>query len=133
MIRWSVSRVVARAPRPGYPHDAVSRTEVEDWVREARSLGIVTVICLMSDAELGIYSAALAVVGGLLGFYRSRGLAVRHIPMDPARDPAATDEQLTQVVEAFDKSDKPVLLHAGADDARTDAAVEKLKTLLGGC
>lgn len=132
MIRWTVTRVLARAPRPGYPGTSVSRIEVEDWVREARSLGITTVICLLSDTELGIYAAALAVVGGLLGFYRSRGLDVRHVPVEPAREPAVSEAQLADVIAAFNEADKPVLLHASAGGPRTDAAVEKLKALLGG-
>jgi protein tyrosine phosphatase (PTP) superfamily phosphohydrolase (DUF442 family) len=133
VIDWSVTRVLARARRPGYPHTNVSRVEVEEWVREARSLGVTTVICLLSDSELGIYAAALAVVGGLFGFYRSRGLEVRHIPVDPASDPPITEAQLAEVVEAFNQADKPVVLHASADGARTEAAVKQLKDLLGGC
>ena len=101
-------------------------------MREARSLGISTVICLLSDPELGMYAAALAVVGGLLGFYRSRGLDARHIPVDPAHDPALTEAQLAELVTTFNEADKPVLVHASAGGARTDAAIEKLKGLLGG-
>ncbi len=133
MIQWTVKRVLARAPRPGYPHESVSRAEVENWVREARSLGITTVICLLSDPELGMYAAALAVVGGLLGFYRSRGLEVRHIPIDPEHEPVMTEAQLAEVVDAFNQADKPVVLHASAGGARTEAAVEQLKELLGSC
>jgi len=132
VIRWTVTRVLAQAPRPGYPHTSISRHEVEDWVREARSLGICTVICLLSEPELGLYAAALAVVGGLLGFYRSRGLDVRHIPVDPAHDPALTEAQIAELVTAFNEADKPVLVHASSGGARTDAAVEELKGLLGG-
>lgn len=132
VIQWSVNRVLASAVRPGYPRTKVSRVEVEDWVREARSLGITTVICLLSDSELGIYTAALAVVGGLLGFYRSRGLQVHHVPVDPTADPAMTDAQLAQVVDAFNQADKPVLVHASAGGARTGAAIDQLKELLGG-
>lgn len=133
MIEWSVSRVLARAPRPGFPKSTVSRVEVEDWVREARSLGICTVLCLLSEPELGTYATALAVVGGLLGFYRSRGLAVRHVPVEPGRDPAVTEQQLAELVNVFKASQKPVLVHGSANDARTNAAIDKLERFLGGC
>ncbi len=131
MIVWSVTRVLARAARPGYPGRCVSRIEVEDWVREARSLGVAAVICLMSDAELGLYASALAVVGGLLGFYRSRGLEVHHVPVEPGQQPALSEEQLEQVVESFKEANKPVLVHASADEERTAAAVGELKQFLG--
>ena len=131
MILWSVSRVLAHAPRPGYPERSISRIEVEDWVREARSLGITTVICLMSDAELGLYASALAVVGGLLGFYRSRGLEVHHVPVEPGRQPAVSDEQLEQIVESFKQAHKPVLVHASADEERTADVIAKLRQFLG--
>lgn len=124
--------MLARAARPGYPHNVVSRIEVEDWVREARSLGICTIICLMSDSELGMYAAALGVVGGLLGFYRSRGFAVKHVPVEPTHDPAVSDEQLEQVLDTFKSSDKPVLVHASGDLQRTNAAVSELEHFLGG-
>lgn len=132
MIEWSVSRVLARGPRPGFPESAVSRFEVEDWVREARSLGICTILCLLSESELGIYAAALAVVGGLLGFYRSRGLAVRHVPLEPGRDPAVNEQQLAELVAIFKASKKPVLVHAASNNARTSAAIDELERFLGG-
>lgn len=133
VIEWSVFRVLARASRPGYPEHAVSRVEVENWVREARSLGVSTVICLLSDSELGIYAAALAVVGGLLGFYRSRGLEVRHVPVPDAQDPPLTDEQIAILVDAYKNAPKPVVIHGSSmGSSRTVAAVDELKQLLGG-
>lgn len=131
MISWVVFNVLARSPRPGYPRRKVRRAEVDAWSREALGLGICTVICLLADAELGeLYFPALASVGGLLGAYRLAGLHVCHVPVPDLRDPPLDAKDLARVVEAFERSEKPVLIHCSAGADRTGSAVAAIQRLL---
>jgi len=89
-----------------------------DWmINEFR---IKSVICLLEETQLDRYYVRGGLgldERGLLGYYESRGLEVRHFPMIDYQRPA--EDQMRQVLAAFDELPKPVLLHCSAAIDRT--------------
>lgn len=123
MINWVIPGELARSSRPGYHlgrGQMVPLSEVRNWTEDVRAGGIQSVICLLADEHLHLYSS---VPGGLLQWYRESSLIVTHIPVDDYREPPLTDSQLEQVLDAFSRNPKPVLIHCSAGIDRTGAAV----------
>jgi hypothetical protein len=78
-------RFLEPSGRPMTPLPAVARDPVAAWTDRVRSEGIRTIMCLATCRELARYSPLELHDDGLLGYLRSRGLRVCHLPL---RDPA---------------------------------------------
>ncbi len=131
MINWVIPGELARSSRPGYHlgrGQLVPLSEVRSWTEDVLAGGIRSIICLLADEQLQLYSS---VPGGLLGLYRESSLVVTHIPVDDYREPPLTDTQLAQVLDAFIRNPKPVLIHCSAGIDRTGAAVRFILERLG--
>lgn len=128
---WEIEGSLARPSRPGYPGKSVSPQEVDDWLRKVNSLGVKSIICLLSEEQLGFYSR---VPDGLLSYYRKHGFSVERIGItDPAGNPEGWQEleaRFPQIYEAFKSLPKPVLVHCSAGCDRTGKAVEYVKARL---
>ena len=77
MISWVVEEKLARSSRPGYGGERgvmVTQKVVDAWIREARSLGIRSIICLLNDEHLCLYDK---IPGGLIGYYTHLNFGLR--------------------------------------------------------
>ena len=129
---WEIQGSLARSSRPGYSSEDVPREEVDDWLRKVKALGVKSIICLLTEEQIGFYPQ---VPGRLLSYYRQQGLKVEHIGItDPARDPerggAELQRSLPEIYEAFKRLPKPVLVHCSAGQDRTGKAVAYIKARL---
>jgi len=90
--------------------------DVDAWIAEVRAFGINPIICLVSSDQLPLYDQ---VPGGLISYYRHSGFIVEHIPATDHQYPALTKEHLQRVWTAYQRLQKPVLVHcsAGIDPA----------------
>jgi protein-tyrosine phosphatase len=130
-MRWAVPKLLARSSRPGYAYEQafpVTRRQVDEWLAEARKLGIRGIICLLSDDEL---SSHTSVPGGLLEYYRTSGFETARIPVPDGGSPPMNDEQLEAVWKAYQSLPKPVLVHCSAGIDRTGTAVEHILAKIG--
>ena len=77
-------------------------------------------ICLLEDKQLGRHYVSGGIglhEGGLLGYYESRGLVVRHFPTTDYQRPP--ESLMEDVFAAYEELPKPVLLHCSAGIDRT--------------
>ena len=122
---WQVEGVVARAQRPGYPVDRPSPDSIQAWADAVMGMGIRSVVCIVENSQLAHYNHLdLDGEGGLLGYYRSLGLDVVHVPALDHKSPPLNSDELDAVWEAFQRLEKPVLIHCNAGRDRTGAALE---------
>lgn len=97
-----------------------ARSLVVSWVDQIKQMGIRSIICLLEDQQLDRYYVRGGLglhEGGLLGYYKSQGLEVRHFPMTDYQLPQ--ESYIQKVLKAFDELPKPVLLHCSAAIDRT--------------
>lgn len=128
MFRWVLPGQLARASRPGYgPGRPVSELEVGVWVDAARNGGIVSVLCLLAHDQLALYGG---LPGGLLEYYRARGLPVAPVPVPDHQQPALRVDEEDRVWAAFRALPRPVLVHCSAGIDRTGQAVEVISRRL---
>lgn len=116
---------LARSSRPGYPSQTPTREEVDAWVEGVRRAGIRSIIWLLRE-ELALYDPLRLHPEGLLGYYRTCGFNVRHVPVKDFETPPLTAGELERVAEASRELPKPVLVHCSAGISRTGAAVSFL-------
>ena len=116
--------LLAKSSRPGYPKkEGISKEVVDEWIENVRAMGVRSVICFLSDHQLAFYSN---LPSGLIQYYREANLEVAHIPEDDYKSPPLSEEGVRESVAAFERLEKPVLVHCSAGLARTGMAVDAI-------
>ncbi len=126
MPLWVLDGKLARSCRPGYDweRDApVPASTVDEWLSEIRALEIRSIICLLADDQLWLYSK---LPGGLVTYYEKAGFQVAHVPAEDHLRPPLSQAQLDEVWSAYQRLTKPVLVHCSAGISRSSAAVEHI-------
>lgn len=127
MPNWAIPKQLVRSHRPGYSGErgkTVPQAEVDAWIEEVAELGVRSIICLLADDELALYSA---LPDGLLAYYRTAGFRVEHVPAPDHARPPLMDIHLQRIWDAYQALPKPVLIHCSAGIDRTGRAVEHVK------
>lgn len=125
-MEWVIPGQLARSPRPGRTVDGEVQAQpeaIEGWLRQAESLGIRSVICLLGQEQLAFYGC---LDEGLLARYRAQGLEVAHVEVEDAQWPPLQPAHVEQVWRAYQTLPKPVLVHCSAGLWRTGHAVEMI-------
>ncbi len=123
---WVVEGLLAKSQRPGYPVDKPPLQTIQEWAEEVTRMGIRGVVCILDRPQIAHYDHLNLDGGGLFGFYRTLGLTVEHILADDHKMPPLSDSQLDAVWGAYERLEKPVLVHCSAGRHRTGAAVEHI-------
>ena len=121
--RWVIRGVLAHAQRPGYPVDRPPLAKIEEWAAAVLGMGIKSVLCILDDAQLAHYERLNLEGGSLFGYYRSLGLGVEHVRAEDHKIPSLTAEEREAALAAFQRLEKPVLVHCSAGKDRTGAAI----------
>ena len=66
----------------------------------------------------------------LVSYYRASGFQAKDIPVRNYKHPALSDRELKKVWEAYQRLEKPVLIHCSAGLDRTGKAVSYIKRKL---
>ena len=127
---WEIPNQLARSSRPGYAGEdpfPVTRGEVDEWLNRAATMGIKSIICLLADDQLGLYTD---IPEGLVSYYEAKGFAAASIPVRDHQYPPMTERDLEEVWNAYSSLPKPVLIHCSAGMDRTGAAVTRIRDRL---
>ena len=121
---WVLPELLAKSSRPGYPKkEGISKKVVDEWIESVRAMGVRSIICFLSDHQLAFYSD---LPSGLIQYYRDAGFDVAHIPEDDYKSPPLSEEGVRESVVAFERLEKPVLVHCSAGLARTGMAIDAI-------
>jgi len=98
-----------------------------EWSMLVQIEGIKSIICLMYQSEIDLYNRLDLGAENLIEFYKQQGFDVAHIPWeDPAHSKTSWDlvSKKLEIIRrdalnAYDKLEKPVLLHCSADIDRS--------------
>lgn len=130
MPTWVIPQSLARSSRPGHSGErgrSVPISEVDTWLAELRALGIKSIVCLLADDQLPLYSQ---LPTDLVSYYRNAGFSVKHVPAQDCRKPPLSQDQMERVWAAYQELPKPVLVHCSAGCDRTGQAVAEIKRRL---
>jgi protein tyrosine phosphatase len=130
MFRWVIKQQLARGRRPGVERkrgSQIAKSVVDNWIKEAKEQGVRSVIVLLDERQLRFYENLRM---NLVLHYRSKGLSVVHIEAPNMRRPPLSDQHLKEVWKAYQRLEKPVLIHCSAGIGRTRAAIRYLKERL---
>lgn len=131
MGSWVIKGQLAVSSRPGYTpgeENLVPLDLVETWIADALKAGIRSIICLLGDDQLPLYSEALPE--GLINRYRSEGFDVVHISVRDGLTQPFTEAQLAEAWASFQLLPKPVLVHCSAGHDRTGRIVRHIQMQL---
>jgi hypothetical protein len=118
---WVIEARLACAHRPlrydprfpeRVPLPPKARRLVESWVDRILGAGFRSIISLLEEAQLDRHDVRGGPdlhPGGLLGYYRHRGLEVASIPCTDYQRPS--DDNMREALAAFRRLPQPVLLH----------------------
>ena len=124
-MNWEIENHLARSHRPGRWHSGrITKEIIDDWIIEAKSMGILSIICLLEDEQLGLYKA---LPYGLLSYYEDNGFNVVSIPIIDHKYPPISEQEALEIFEAYLQLPKPVLIHCSAGQSRTGEAVFYIK------
>ena len=127
-IEWVIAGKLARSSRPGWWDGRLVSVVVPDWIGRVRQMGIRTIVCLLTQAELKKYYGCEGV--DLLECYAEAGFVVAHVPVGDDKTPPMSQRQLQRLAKAVKGFSVPILVHCSAGVDRTGGAVELLKTIL---
>jgi protein tyrosine phosphatase (PTP) superfamily phosphohydrolase (DUF442 family) len=130
-FRWVIEDQLAAGPRPRTkkrPTSQVPQHTVDAWLKKAKkSFGIRSIICLLDQRQLRLYSGLRT---DLVSYYRANGFRAEHIPVCNYRHPALSVRQLKKVWKAYQRMEGPTLIHCSAGIGRTGKAVSYIKRKL---
>ena len=116
--------LLAKSSRPGYPKkEGISKEVVDEWIENVGAMGVRSIICFLSDHQLAFYPD---LPSGLIQYYRDAGFDIAHIPEDDYKRPPLSEEGVREAVAAFERLEKPVLVHCSAGLARTGMAIDAI-------
>jgi protein tyrosine/serine phosphatase len=127
MIQWVIPKQLARSSRPGIEHQPSDKVDVEKWIVEAKTQGIRSIICLLSQQEIREFYCAAGI--NLFACYRETGFEVAHFPVSDSGTPPRLPELLVEIGQRFSELPKPCLVHCNAGIDRTRHIIDYLCSL----
>ena len=124
-FKWRVKNKLAYSPRPGYPTKAVDIVTLNTTMRLWKEKGIKSIICLLSDEEIGEYYEVINY--DLIGFYKKNGFEVFHMSIADFKKPPVSLEQFEVIFQEQNSLTQPILVHCGAGQDRSGTTVAYLE------
>ena len=121
---WVKEGILAKSSRPGYPYKNVDINSLREKTKQWKDKGIKSIICLLSNEEIKNYYKSID--RKLNEYYTEQGFNVSFIPVHDFKIPPLNEEELYEVKKSFDALEKPVLIHCGSGEHRTNKAIEFL-------